>query len=256
MRNEGPRKGGVTMFTPARRRAGLRPAALLLTLLPASGCLSIPTEGTNDLFVEYRFAVPEPEWQSGFADFPASQESDVNFIGEYRNPPAGLNLTGQAAYLSGMNISDDLFMYWTRPLTGLRENQLYDVTVAVDFISNYGQGCQVGNAVSVWIKAGLVPGAPARVLDNDNWVRLNVDKGQQASGSANVLVLGDIRNGQAGCSATAPFALQRHVSATRALRVRASEEGSLWALLGTESGFEGAHEVYFTRLRFDLRPVQ
>ncbi|MFN2324996.1 MAG: hypothetical protein ABR551_03840, partial [Gemmatimonadales bacterium] len=154
------------------------------------------------------------------------------------------------------NISDDLFMYWTRPLTGLRPNQLYDVTVTVDFVSNYGQGCQVGNAASVWIKAGLVPEKPERVLDNDNWVRLNVDKGQQASGSANVLVLGDIRNGQAGCSGTAPFATNRHVSATRALRVRASEDGSFWVLLGTESGFEGAHEIFFTRLRFDLRPVQ
>lgn len=244
------------MFMPARRRGGLRPASLLCGLLLVGGCLSIPTEGANDLFVEYRFITPETEWQTGFVDFPASQELDVNFVGEYRDLPAGLNITGLAAYLSGMNISDDLFMYWTRPLTGLRPNGLYDVTIAVDFVTNYGRDCQVGNAASVWIKAGLVPGEPERVLDNDGWVRLNVDKGQQANGSDNVLVLGDIRNGQPGCSGSVPFAVNRYTSARHALRVQASEEGSFWTLFGTESGFESPHEIYFTRVRFDLRPVQ
>ncbi len=226
-----------------------------LALAATGGCLSIPTEGQNDLFVEYRFTAEESEWKMNFVDFPANQEAEVAFVGEYRALPAGLAVAGLAAYLSGNNISDDLFMFWARPLTGLRPNGLYDVTISVDFVTNYGRDCQVGNAASVWIKAGLVPGRPERVLDNDNWVRLNVDKGQQANGSANVLVLGDIRNGQPGCSGSVPFAVNRHTSARHALRVRASEDGNFWALFGTESGFESPHEIYFTRVRFDLRPV-
>jgi hypothetical protein len=224
-------------------------------LAVTAGCLSIPTEGQNDLFVEYRFTTEEPEWLTDFVDFPASQEAAVAFVGEYRTLPAGPAIGGLAAYLSGNNISDDLFMFWKRPLTGLRPNGLYDVTISVDFVTNYGRDCQVGNAASVWIKAGLVPGEPSRVLDSEDHYRLNVDKGQQANGSANVLVLGDIRNDEPGCSTSAPFAVNRHTSARHALRVRASEEGDFWVLFGTESGFESPHEIYFTRLRFDLRPV-
>lgn len=241
------------MQAPITRFAAVGGA--VLGLLSAGGCFSIPTEGQNDLFVEYRFTTEEPEWSTDFVDFPASQEADVAFIGEYRALPPGLGISGLAAYLSGNNISDDLFMFWKRPLTGLRPNGLYDVTIAVDFVTNHGRDCQVGNAVSVWIKAGLVPGEPRRVLDGGNYYRLNVDKGQQANGSGNVLVMGDIRNGQPGCSATAPFAVNRHTSARHALRVRASEDGGFWVLFGTESGFESPHEIYFTRVRFDLRPV-
>lgn len=227
----------------------------VLALAVTGGCLSIPTEGQNDLFVDYRFTTEEPEWLMDFVDFPASQEAEVAFVGEYRPLPAGLAINGLAGYLSGNNISDDLFMFWKRPLTGLLPNGLYDVTISIDFVTNYGQDCQVGNAASVWIKAGLVPGEPSRVLDSDNYYRLNVDKGQQANGSDNVLVLGDIRNGQPGCSGSVPFAVNRYTSARHALRVRASEDGDFWVLFGTESGFEAPHEIYFTRVRFDLRPV-
>jgi hypothetical protein len=227
----------------------------VLALAATGGCLSIPTEARNDLFVDYRFTTEDSDWSMDFVDFPASQEEEVAFVGEYRPLPTGLTIDGLAAYLSGNNISDDLFMFWKRPLTGLRPNGLYDVTVTVDFVTNYGQDCQVGNAASVWIKAGLVPGEPLRVLDGDDNYRLNVDKGQQANGSSNVLVLGDIRNGQPGCSGSVPFAVNRYTSARHALRVQASEDGDFWVLLGTESGFESPHEIYFTRLRFDLRPV-
>ncbi len=239
-------------MTPTR----LLPATLALAALLA-GCLDTGAPD-NSFVADYQFGIPPtPEgWSASFADFPASQEGDVGFLAGVRSRPEEIGSSLQALYLRGDNISDDLFMYWFRRIDGFLPNAAYRIGFDVEYISNVSRDCDVGVGPSTWIKAGVVNVAPARVLDQDGWYRMNIDKGQQSQGGATVVNMGDIRNNRVGCVIGAPYGLWARHSGPNAITVTTDANGALWIILGTESGFEVVHDIYFTRLAVRFEPVQ
>lgn len=239
-------------MTPTRRL----PATLVLATLLA-GCLD--TGAPDNFFVaDYQFGIPPtPEgWSASVADFPAHQEGDVGFLGDVRPLPEELGSNLQGLYLRGDNISDDLFMYWFRRIDGLQPNAAYGVGFDVEYVTNVSRDCDVGVGPLTWIKAGIVNIAPARVLDQDGWYRMNIDKGDQSQGGATVVNMGDIRNNRVGCVSGDPYSLWARHSGPNAVTVTTDANGALWIVLGTESGFEVAHDIYFTRLAVRFEPVE
>lgn len=233
----------------------MRRATLPLLLCLTSGCLLDVDAPDFSVLTDFQFAESGTGWTAAAVDYPAAQEGDVAFVGDRRERPAESGSTDQALYLSGNNISDDLFMYWSRQFDGLFPEQLYSVTIDLEYISNVSRDCTAGLGPSVWLKVAFSTVEPTRVLDQDNWYRLNIDKGQQSQGSAAAVVLGDIRNNRAGCDSNAPYTLWARQSVPEALTVRATPEGRVWIVVGTESGFEAPHDIYFSRLRLRWRPV-
>ena len=162
-------------------------------------------------------------------------------------PAGSLADEGPALYHRGFNLSDDLFMYFKRPVEGLEPGRRYEVTFSLEFASEAGQDCDIGTATSVFLKTGASTEEPVRVIGDDGWVRLSVDKGEQANEGPNALILGDMRNGVPGCGPEVPWALRTYESANRSLRVPADDEGRLWLFFGSESAFEVAHELFIER---------
>jgi len=237
---------------PPRRRLARSLGGVAIAVWLAGGCFNDITTPGFDVFAEFQFAVLDPEWQAGFADVLVDQEDEVGFIGERRNLPGELGNPRPAMYLRGDNISDDLFMYWKRRLTGLTPSTTYDVTVGVEYASNFPQGCTVGNAVSVWIKAGLSEEEPQRILMPDGYYRMNIDKGEQSASGPTIINLGDIRNSQGGCDPNALYGINSRRSEIRHFRITSSPVGAVWVIMGTESGFEAPHDIYFMRLRYEF----
>lgn len=233
-------------------------ASLLGGLSPAcSGALDEPDDGTGRRDLLFTFDTGPQDWTGNFTDLAPSQVNDVGFISERREPPAESNRVGGALYVSGRNPSDDLFMFLTHPVTGLLPSTRYTITFELELISNAPTGCVgVGGAPgeSVFVKVGAAPVQPDRTVDSGGHYVLNVDKGNQSNGGANAEVVGNVANGSTDCN-TPPYRLITRDNRSTPLRVTSDAQGTLWLLVGTDSGYESTTALYYDTIRVVLEPA-
>ncbi len=229
---------------------------LLLALCATTGCAGQrPTpEGVVEL--AFTFESGNEEWRGAFADYPSGREQDFHLAFEHRALPAEAGAPGSGLYLAGDNRSDDLFMFLTREVTGLRPQASYALTFELVLVSNAGSGCAgIGGAPgeSVFLKVGASRSEPRVVPDASGLLRLDIDKGAQASGGANAQVIGNIANGLSECSGT-PFRVITRSNPAAPFLISTDERGALWLLVGTDSGFEGTTTLYYDSIRVVLEP--
>jgi hypothetical protein len=198
-------------------------------------------------------------WKAGFADYdPAVHVIDAE--SGIRELPPELG-AGTGFYLAGTNASDDLFMFLKRRLgeaDGIRPNRAYQVRLTIVFGSNAPSGSVgIGGSPgeSVFLKAGASTQQPKPFLAEDGHLRMNVDKGDQATGGPAASVVGAIGNGTADEGGEPAYvSLQRlHI---HEFTVRADANGNLWLLVGTDSGFEGRTALFFQRIEATLIPLR
>ncbi|MDY7233216.1 hypothetical protein [Hyalangium rubrum] len=226
----------------------------LLALGAATACgeQSIESE-PGDL--RFSFESDAEGWRGAFADYPSGREQDFGLAFEHRALPAELGTPGKALFLEGDNRSDDLFMYLTREVTGLSPNTSYALSFEVVLASNAGSGCTgIGGAPgeSVYLKVGASPAEPRAVVDSGGVMRLDLDKGNQSNGGANAQVIGNVANGVPQCPA--PYRLVTRTNTDSPFVISTGEQGSLWLLVGTDSGFEGTSSLYYDSIRVLLEP--
>lgn len=232
---------------------------LMIAALTAASAGCLDTGSPSSSFVaDFQFGNPQTTagWVASAADYSAADEGLVGFVGDVRVRPEDIGSTLQALYLRGNNVSDDLFMFWYRKLDGFLPNTEYTAGFDVEYISNVSQDCTSGVGPSTWIKAGLLGTAPVTTVDQTGWYRVNFDKGQQAQDGGTVVNVGDIRNNRIGCVAGGPYGLWARHSGEDAVTVTSNAAGEVWLILGTESGFEAVHDIYFTRFGVRFRPVE
>lgn len=243
-----------------RNRSVALSVALLFSFLP-SGCdlLSSSDAGPEPTVRTERetFESGSGEWSGGFSDYSEDMDRELMALTfEVRDLPEGVDSTGQALFLSGRNISDDLFMFAKKPLTGLTPDAEYEVSVDVSLASNAPSGCvgiggPPGEAVT--LKAGASAVEPKAELEDGSY-RMNVDKGNQSTGGENAAVIGDVANSIQECHET-PYAMISR-STEEPVRATTSSDGTLWVFVGTDSGFEGSTALYYEEIRIHLEPVE
>jgi hypothetical protein len=200
---------------------------------------------------QFDFASSDHGFVAGFADYP-SREFDpalYDFVADRRARPANLGGT-PALFIGGSNRSDDLFMFWKKRITGFPPNTAVRLTMQVEFASKYAVGLiGIGGAPGegVTVKAGAVPFEPRPVIDpqSENWWRMNLDKGNQSVGGAEMTVVGHVGKPDDG---TGNYALLARGQHGEAITVTTASDGSLWLVFGSDSGFEGRTELYYSRL--------
>jgi len=192
---------------------------------------------------------------SGFADLPADYDPEIYELESgWSARPASLR-GRPGLYIAGHNRSDDLFMFWKRQITGLRPNTTYRVRMALHFVSGYRSGSVgIGGspADSVFVKLGAAATEPLAVESEDGQLLLNLDKGNQATGGTDAAVVGTVAlpaRGRAEYGYVTRHNFRQWQTATT------DADGRLWVFFGTDSGFEGRTELWFTRLRFGFRPL-
>jgi hypothetical protein len=197
----------------------------------------------------FDFAQGPQGWSGGFADYPVGQESSFELVADSRALPAELGSEHSALFISGNNHSDDLFMFYKRRVDGLLPNRVYHVRFGVQIATEAPHDCVgIGGAPGegVTLKAGASTIEPV-AIGHDGFNEMNVDKGTQADGGANALVLGNIAN-QRPCDNTPPvFELKSFDSGADSLDVTTDAGGAAWVFVGTDSGFEGTTNLYYTR---------
>ena len=202
--------------------------------------------------VSFDLSSTNGEWQAGFADYPIGGEDEFELTST-ENAEFSLT-TGETAtgyYLHSTNRSDDTQMYLTRQIEGLIPDTHYNIAFNVQLATNVNDGCfGIGGAPhAVSVKAGVTQDQPEIAVDDIDHYRLNIDTGSQTQGGLDAQVLGDI--GLATLTDCDPsstvYGLKDFDNADNLFEATSDAEGKLWLTLLTDSGFEGATSIYFTK---------
>lgn len=231
----------------------LRIAAAVWVVGPAT--LASRAGATPEVRLVYDFAESAHGFVAGFVDLPKDADPALYDLRSGHSPrPANLG-GAPALMISGQNRSDDLFMYWSRRVTGLQPRTAYRTRFLVEFASDAPSGTiGIGGspAESVYVKAGATVAEPQRVVDREGWWRLSLDKSNQIRSGLDLVVLGTVAT-PAGTSGYQRVTLSSTVEGEW---VTTDESGALWLTFGTDSGFEGGTTLYYTRLEVQLTPVE
>ena len=201
--------------------------------------------------IRENFNKTSTDWLGGHSDYTSdTQPTDV--VVQPRRLP-GL-FGGHGLYTAGTNRSDDLFIYIKKKFTGFAPNQNYLLTFSVTFLTDAPAGCVgVGGAPgdAVFLKAGAAPVEPLTVAVDTEY-RMNIDKGNQARGGKNAVVLGNIAGTNTDCNQRR-FEWKTLASSTP-LIARSDATGTLWLMFGIDSGFENTSEIYYRSATISASP--
>ncbi|MEN6348501.1 MAG: Ig-like domain-containing protein [Syntrophomonas sp.] len=202
-------------------------------------------------------------WGGGFADLEVNynpESYELNFNNS--SLIEGLEGAGRAVLISGMNRSDDLFMFIKRKLTvaeGLQPDTTYSVKIETDFYTKapagaFGTGGAPGEAVKV--KVGAFTTEPLAIPEDEKqdprYYRMNLDKGGQNDEGHNAVQVGNIAKVNSTDFDT--YELKTLSNNDNPLMAATDSEGRMWIMIGTDSGYEGVTSLYYTRVKVELTP--
>ena len=222
---------------------------IVLMVLLACNNDDDPIENSRVNFT-YDFDSSTEGWMGDFADYPAGEEENYALDFGHSSLPESIDITQGALKLSGRNHSDDLFMFVKKEITGLTPNKQYRINFEVEFASNvadgeFGIGGSPGE--SVYIKAGATATEPQKIEDDLGWYRLNIDYGNQSEGGNDMIVLGNFANGT-----NENVYVLKTLSNSTLFLATSGNNGTLWLLVGTDSGFEGETTIYINKIKVEL----
>ena len=213
------------------------------------------TEPTDDLTFTFDFDGGAHGFVAGFADYPPAFEEDFDLTSGHGALPAPL-ASRSGLFISGINRSDDLFMFFKGPIDGLQPGR-YEATVSLEIATDVPAGCVgVGGppGEGVTVKGGATEVEPLPVLDNRSWLRMNIDVGSQDYGGTQAVAHGDIANSRS-CEESPRWELKSFEGRAIPEPVSVSPDGRAWLLFGTDSGFESRTGIYFTRATVSFKPM-
>lgn len=191
---------------------------------------------------EFVFSEHMSEQLHSFSDYPVGEEKFYELTGGIE-VIEGLGKYGYM--LEGNNHSDDLFMYITVPVE-MRPNTTYNYKMTFNIATSVaGDMMGVGGSpgASVFVKAGAVSIKPEST-EEDGYYRINIDKGNQGLGGKDLINAGNIEKEDGspdGVFATKIFGAYGDVTT--------GDDGIVYLVVGTDSGFEGKTTVYIEDLK-------
>ena len=204
----------------------------------------------------YTFEEDEHGWATGFADLPADYDESIYELDSgWGALPTGLE--GNAIYLSGHNRSDDLFMFLKKRVEDFKPDTTYQILFSIDLASNTPEGMMgIGGSPgeSVYVKAGAVEFEPEVIEESDGWLRMNIDKGNQASEGDDMINLGTLANPNIDIDTFTgdEYAIMTLDNQNHHFEVLSDPNGVMWFIIGTDSGFEGPTRVYYDKITVSL----
>jgi len=211
------------------------------------------TGGSFTQRLPFDFFQSNQGWVGDFAGIADSQADSAGLVFEWRPLPESVDSTRNGLFASGVNLNDELFMYFKQDFLGLTPGQEVRVSFQIEMVTDSPMNCPGpdGNmpGESVFVKAGASTVEPIAVVQENGLLRMNIDIGDNASsGGTNSEVLGNITNSR-DCSETEADTYEFKAFDTTVeggTVVTADENGRIWAFFGIDSDFEGTSSVYFS----------
>jgi len=233
----------------------MRKAAILGALL-TSGCLS--TTGSSSVTLNFDFTNPSQPigdgWNAEVADVPGDRVADVHLVSGFHALPAPW-----AAYTGieqgGTSVDGSLFVYHKKWIsTTWSSGTKFTVRLSMTTMSNLASGCTTGPGTAVYLKAGISGDEPVATADNSGMLRLNLDKGTATSGGRFVH-FGDITNGVAGCPSEMSWTYREFGEQNQPEALTIDADGGFWIFIGTQSTYDGSHDLYLLGITLVLTPT-
>ncbi|SOC11289.1 protease stability complex PrcB-like protein [Ureibacillus xyleni] len=205
----------------------------------------VPVDPSKQITFSYKFIGGAEGWEGAFSDY--EEDMDIKATFEHKFLPSEVGKSLEGLYLSSSNRSDDVFMYIKKKLStedGIKPNTTYQVNLAFDLVTNIGPDLDIGAGGSpggsVFVKAGATAVEPKPILEK-NYYRTNIDHGDQSEGGTDAEVIGNItKTSEGDLYEIKPF--------EHKVEVTTDENGELWLVIGTDSGFEGITSLYYTNI--------
>ncbi|BFH64425.1 hypothetical protein [Paenibacillus azoreducens] len=213
----------------------------------------------KELAITSKFNENTDGWIGGFADYPEKDKSIYKLNYSLKPIPKELKNKNSALFLSGVNRSDDLFMFVKKNLlksTKLKPNTTYSVTFDFGIATNVSSGLiGVGGAPgeSVYVKAGVTTQEPKSQINKDGFYLMNIDKGNQAKDGKNSLLLGNLAKLK---SDDDRYELKTFTNKNRPFIVKTNAKGDLWLHIGTDSGYESETSIYIPHINVKIREIK
>ena len=222
-----------------------------ITLLVFSSCMK--NEGTHQVItVHSDFSKDKDSWQADFSEYSGDNEESYELEEGLAPLPPPLDDSQSAYRISGMNRSDDLFMYLTKRVQGLKPGVRYHGQFTIKLASNAptgGVGAGGAPGESVGIGVGLTADKPVSVTDENNFYRMNIGKIQQCcTNGTDMVVIGDIAN-------DTEEEVYTTIERTGGFSAETDQQGVLWLVVGTDSGYEGRTTLYYTSIEVVLEEI-
>ncbi|MDQ0059342.1 copper amine oxidase N-terminal domain-containing protein [Paenibacillus harenae] len=242
-------------FVPAKSVAQLLGAGTTWEAKTKKVTIKINGEEAGVVSERFTFSPGEEGWQGGFADLPVDYDPSIYELLYARELlPLKDNGSNYGLKLNGMNRSDDLFMFATRKITGLKPNATYDAALAFTLYTDQagdmmGVGGAPGEAVS--IKAGFVSQEPKVVKEEEGgqvYYKVDVDKGNQSVEGADMKIVGNMVKEDGGAEGFQPKPM------SHAATLKANAAGELFVIIGSDSGYEGLTTLYLDDVSVTLTP--
>jgi len=250
------------MRTPTTRRTTLASVGLAGTLVATGAAGVLAQDGAapadEPIVVSFDFEADAQGWEPIVVDLPDGYDPDVgDLLQEWMPLPEGL--AGHGLYSQAANQSDDLFMGWWSRVEGLALATEYLVEGTLVMASNMpGEIAGEPNSpAEVYVKLGAIDREPEAIVDDEGWLRLNADKGAEAEGGRDAVVLGTIANPDLERGEDfGTFAL--HELSTdelvRPLTATSTDDGALWLFMGTDSGYPGFTTQFYDAVEMTFTP--
>lgn len=230
---------------------------VMLMLASCGSSVNDDSPGSGAVVYEFDFSSGAEGWTEGFADYPVGEENyfELSF---YPAPlPPYLGSTAHGLYIYGNNHSGDLFMYIKRRLGNLKPDTVYSIVYRIEIASDspagsFGEGGSPGSGVYVHAGATIVEPESIIIRDpdlQDNYYRMNIDKGNHGFGGKDAMVLGNI--GITGQNPDTPYKLKILENSTP-FQITTDASGTIWALIGTDSVFMGTTGIYYSSVKITL----
>jgi len=198
------------------------------------------------------FSDGEDGWQAGFSEYSGNNAASYELEEGIAPLPPPLDETKMAYRISGMNRSDDLFMYLTKRVQGLEPGVTYKGRFTLQIASDAksgGVGAGGAPGESIGLGVGLTVKQPASSPDENNFYRMNMDKIQQCcTDGDDMVVIGDVANGTDEYVYTL-------IERTGEFSATTDHQGVLWIIVGTDSGYEGKTTLYYSNIEVILEKI-
>lgn len=232
-------------------------AAIGLTLSSIGCSTSEPNKENNTTpkaprEINFSFDKDKDGWVGGFVDLPVGYDQSIYELDfSHKDIPIS-NKTDKGLFLQGQNRSDDLFMFISRKLDqeiGLTPNTSYKAELSFDLATNVPPGMMgIGGSpgTSVIVKAGIVNTEP-KIIEGDhnssNFHLLNIDIGNQTEPGKDLAVLGNVEKVDSEDES------YQYKSFKHSFDITTNEKGESFVVIGTDSGFEGLTQLYYTNIK-------
>ena len=205
---------------------------------------------TDRRTLEFNFAQDAQGWEAYYSDYPVGSEDFYELDFTHAFLPTPLDQTTRAIKITGNNHSDDLLSLIVRKVDNLKPNRKYNVSFDIALASNVTSNSPgIGGSPDLELGVGGLSYKPENNI-NSGYHRPNFESLLQSRQSNDVLQ----SVGRIGVSDDfpAPFTLVNRNNLSQPISLRTNNQGELWLIIGTDSGFEGITTLYYKSIKVTL----